>query len=120
VGTGLTAIVAGSAAGGAVVCLALFAATTASARALPPVAPALAGVGGLLAGGLVSWSLARPIENAYYRAVLGMLGVFGTVIIAALAVPAHVAAGRWGLAALGAGCVAAIPLARRYFLGRGE
>ena len=49
-----------------------------------------------------------------------MLGVFGTVLIGALTVPAHVAAGRWGLAALGAVCVAAIPVARRYFLGRGE
>jgi hypothetical protein len=72
-----------------------------------------------VAGGLVAWSLARPIENAYYRAVLGMLGVFGTVLIGALTVPAHVAAGRWGLAALGAVCIAVIPVARHYFLGRG-
>jgi len=49
-----------------------------------------------------------------------MLGVFGTVLLAALALPAHVVAGRWGLAGLGALCVAAIPVARRYFLGRGE
>ncbi len=49
-----------------------------------------------------------------------MLGVFGTVLIGALAVPAHVVAGRWGLAGLGAICVIAIPVARRYFLGRGE
>ncbi len=87
---------------------------------MPPVAPALAGVGGLLAGGLVAWSLARPIENAYYRAVLGMLGVFGTALIGALTVPAHVAAGRWGLAILGAACVVAIPIARRAFLGNSE
>lgn len=85
---------------------------------LPSIAPALAGVGGLLAGGLVAWTLGRPIENAYYRAVLGMLGVFGTAIIGALTVPAHVVAGRWGLAALGALCVAAIPVARRFFLDR--
>ena len=49
-----------------------------------------------------------------------MLGIFGTVLIGALAVPAHELAGRWGLAALGAVCVAAIPVARHYFLGRSE
>jgi len=51
--------------------------------------------------------------------VLGTLGVFGTVLIGALAVPAHVVAGRWGLAILGAACVAAIPVARHFFLGSG-
>ncbi len=96
-------------------CLVLFAATARETAALPPIAPALAGV-----GGLVAWSLARPIANAYYRAVLGMLGVFGTALIGALTVPAHVAAGRWGLAILGAVCVVAIPVARRAFLGRSE
>jgi hypothetical protein len=85
---------------------------------VPAVGPALAGVGGLLAGGLVAWSLGRPLENAYYRAVLAMLGIFGTALIGALTVPAHVLAGRWGLAGLAAVCVAAIPLARRVFLGR--
>ncbi len=49
-----------------------------------------------------------------------MLGIFGTALIGALTVPAHVLAGRWGLAALGAVCVAAIPVARRFFLGRSE
>jgi hypothetical protein len=84
----------------------------------PAIAPALAGIGGLLAGALVAWSLSRPVENTYYRSVLAMLGIFGTALIGALTVPAHVLAGRWGLAALGAVCVAAIPLARRAFLGR--
>jgi len=86
---------------------------------VPAIAPALAGIGGLLAGGLVAWSLGRPLDNAYYRAVLAMLGIFGTAIIGALTVPAHVLAGRTGLAGLGALCVVAIPVARRVFLGPG-
>jgi hypothetical protein len=86
----------------------------------PAIAPALAGIGGLLAGGLVAWSVGRPVENAYYRAVLAMLGIFGTALIGALTVPAHVLAGRWGLAGLGAVCVVAIPVARRVFLGPSE
>ena len=86
---------------------------------MPAVGPALAGAGGLLAGGVVAWSLGRPLDNAYYRAVLAMLGIFGTAIIGALAVPAHVLAGRLGLAALAAMCVVAIPVARRVFHGPG-
>ena len=86
----------------------------------PAIAPALAGIGGLLAGALVAWSLSRPIGNTYYRSVLSMLGIFGTALIGALTLPAHILAGRWGLAALGALCVAAIPVARRVFLGRSE
>ena len=102
------------------ICLALFAATAGDTRVLPAIAPALAGVGGLLSGALVAWSLSRAVENAYYRAVLAMLGVFGTALIGGLTVPAHLLAGRWGLAALGALCVAAIPIARRIFLGPGR
>jgi hypothetical protein len=86
----------------------------------PAIAPALAGIGGLLAGALVAWSLSRAVANTYYRSVLAMLGIFGTALIGALTVPAHVLAGRWGLAALGAVCVAAIPVARHFFLGRSE
>lgn len=85
---------------------------------MPAFGPALAGVGGLLAGGLVAWSLGRALENAYYRAVLAMMGIFGTAIIGALTVPVHVLAGRWGLAGLGAVCVVGIGTARRLFLGR--
>ena len=98
-------------------CLALFVATSGDAWMARSFGPAVAGAGGLLAGAVVAWSLARPIENPYYRTVLAMLGVFGTVLLGALAVPAHMLAGRWGLAGLGALCVAAIPVARRVFLG---
>jgi len=85
---------------------------------MPGVFPALAGVGGLAAGGLVAWSLSRPLANLYYRAALAMLGIFGTALIGALAVPAHMLAGRWGLAGLGALCVVAIGFARRLSVGR--
>lgn len=85
---------------------------------MPAVFPALAGAGGLAAGGLVAWSLSRPVASFYYRAVLAMLGIFGTALIGALTVPAHMLAGRWGLAGLGALCVVAIGIARRLFIGR--
>jgi hypothetical protein len=114
----LTSIVAGSASGGAVICLALFAATTRDAAPMPALVPAVAGVGGIAAGGLVAWSLGRPLGSLYYRAVLAMMGVFGTALIGALTVPAHLVAGRWGLAALGVACVAAIAGSRRLLLGR--
>ncbi len=110
-------IVTGSATGGAVICLALFATATGQTPAGHSLGPALAGVGGLVAGSVVAWSLSRVIENTYYRAALAMMAVFGTAIVGALTVPAHVVAGRWGLAILGALCVAAIGTARRIFLG---
>ncbi len=110
----------GSASGGAVVCLALFTATAGASGPIPGAFPLLAGLGGLAAGALVAWSVARPLENAWYRAVLAMIGVFGTALIGALAVPAHVVAGRAGLAALAAVCVAAIVVARFKLLPRGE
>jgi hypothetical protein len=112
-------MIAGSATGGAVVCLALFTATSRGPAGLPAVFPALAGVGGLAAGALVAWSLSRPVANLYYRAALAMLGVFGTALIGALAVPAHVVAGRWGLAALGALCIVALGVALRPFTRHG-
>ena len=118
-GNALTSIVAGSASGGAVICLALFTATGGAAAPLPALAPALAGLGGIAAGGLVAWSLGRPLGNPYYRAVLAMTGIFGTALIGALTVPAHLLAGRWGLGALGLLCVAAVAGARRVFLGGG-
>jgi hypothetical protein len=100
-----------------VICLALFTITAGDTAAVPAVLPALAGIGGILAGGLVAWSLGRTLDNVYYRAVLAMLGVLGTALVGALTVPAHVFAGRWGLAGLGALCVAILASARRVFLG---
>jgi len=82
--------------------------------------PAVAGVGGLAAGALVAWSLSRALESAYYRAAIAMMGIFGTALIGALTVPVHMLAGRWGLAGLGVVCVAAIPVARRVFIGGSE
>ncbi len=102
------------------ICLALF---TATARAsggapLPGALPLVAGAGGLAAAFLVGWTLSRPLANLYYRSVLAMLAVFGTAVIGALAVPAHVLAGRTGLAVLALACVVAIFLARRRLLPR--
>ena len=100
------------------ICLVLLVTTAGDAWMMRSFGPTVAGVGGLVAGAVVAWGLARAIENTYYRTALAMLAIFGTVLLGALAVPAHILAGRWGLAALGAGCVAAIPVARRWFLGR--
>jgi hypothetical protein len=115
----LTSIVAGSAAGGAVICLVLFTATSRGPAGMPAVVPALAGAGGLAAGALVAWSLSRPLRNLYYRAALAMMGVLGTALVGAVTVPVHVLAGRWGLAVLGGLCVAALAFARRLFGVRG-
>ncbi len=84
----------------------------AAGSGLPGSLALVAGAGGLAAGFLVGWSLARPLANLYYRSVLAMLAVFGTALIAALAVPAHVVAGRAGLAGLGLACLVAIGVAR--------
>ncbi len=109
---------AGSASGGAVICLALFTVTAGNGPTVPGIGPMLAGAGGLLAGGLVAWSLGRPLGNAYHRAVVSMIAVFGTALIGALTVPAHVVAGRAGLAALGIVSVAVVAVSRRLFAGR--
>jgi hypothetical protein len=76
----------------------------------------VAGAGGLAAGGIVSWALARTAGNPLRRATLAMMGVMGTALVGGLTVPAHGLAGAWGLVALFALCLAAIGLAWRLFL----
>ena len=124
-GTALAGIVVGSATGGAVVALVLFA-MSGSGPARPPagagpimpaIGPALAGGGGALAGALVAWAVARPLRNAFQRAALAMMAVMGTALVAGATLPAHELAGRAGLAAVAALCLAAILVARRVFLG---
>lgn len=117
----------GSAAGGAVVSLVLFALsgqalTTPSAissPAMPAVGPSLAGAGGAAAGALVAWAVSKPVGNAFRRAALAMMAVMGTALVAAATLPAHQLAGRTGLAALVALCLVVIIIARRVFLDTG-
>jgi hypothetical protein len=121
----LAAIVVGSASGGAVVCLVLFvmvgvaaipAAGAAAATRMPPVGPALAAGGGVVAGALVAWGVAKPLANLYLRAALAMMAVMGTALVAAATMPAHLLLGRPGLVLLAALCLVAIVAARRAFL----
>ena len=109
----------GSAAGGAVVALVLFAMSgyglvrpTATAGPLmPAIGPALAGGGGVLAGAVIAWTIAKPLRDAFRRAALAMMAVMGTSLVAGATLPAHQLAGRAGLAAVAAVCIAVIPVA---------
>jgi hypothetical protein len=76
----------------------------------------VAGVGGLAAGGLVAWALARSLGSPLRRAMIAMMGVMGTAVVGGFTVPAHGLAPGWGLGGLFAICLAAIALAWRLFL----
>jgi hypothetical protein len=76
----------------------------------------VAGCGGLAAGGLVAWSLARALGNPWRRAMTAMMGGVGSAVVGGVTVPAHGAWGTWGLAGLFGLCVAAIGLAWRLLL----
>lgn|GEM_PF-4734385 len=102
----------GAASGGAVLCLALLAYTPDPAQPATNATPVLvAGFGGLAAGGIVAWALARTAGNPLRRAALAMMGVMGAAVVGGLTVPAHGLAGARGLAILFALCLAAIALA---------
>ena len=117
----------GSAAGGAVVSLVLFAMSgyalaTPSATAspiMPAIGPSLAGAGGVAAGAIVAWAVAKPVGNVFRRAALAMMAVMGTALLAAATLPAHQLAGRTGLAVMAALCLAVIVAGWRIFLSRG-
>jgi hypothetical protein len=117
--------VVGSAAGGAVVALVLFAMsgyglarpTAAPGVLMPAFGPALAGGGGVLAGALVAWAIAKPLGHAFQRAALAMMAVMGTALVAGATLLAHQLAGRAGLAGLAVLCLAVMLVARRVFLG---
>jgi hypothetical protein len=117
--------VVGSAAGGAVVSLVLFAMSghalatpsASSSPVMPAIGPSLAGAGGAAAGALVAWAVSKPVGNAFRRAALAMMAVMGTALVAGATLPAHQLAGRAGLGALAALCFAVIVVARRVFLG---
>jgi len=124
VGSALAAIVVGSATGGAVVALVLFAMSahglaTPSATPepiMPAVGPAAAGFGGVVAGALVAWAVGRPVGGGFRRAALAMMAVMGTALVAGATLPAHRLAGRAGLAAVAALCLVAALVARRIFV----
>jgi len=78
----------------------------------------VAGVGGLAAGGIVTWTLARTAGNPLRRAALTMMGVMGAALVGGLTVPAHGIAGAWGLGGLFGLCLAAIAVVWRAVLSR--
>ncbi len=56
-------------------------------------------IAGVVAAVTVGWSRSRELDDTWRRGVIGMLSVFGTALLAGLAVPADLFAGRVGLAA---------------------
>ena len=114
----------GSAVGGAVVALVLFAmsgyalATPSqpSAPIMPAIGPAVAGFGGVVAGALVAWAVGKPVGGAFRRAALAMMAVMGTALVAGATLPAHQLAGRAGLAGVAAVCLLLALAARRIFV----
>lgn len=52
---------------------------------------------GLVAAATAGWFLARPIHDHWRRAVVAALSVFGACLLALIAAPADIVAGRTGL-----------------------
>ena len=118
-GTALAAIVIGAASGGALLCGVLFASYGMPRGVDTPFATiVLAGAAvGLISAvaiaGMVGWSL-----GAWRRIVVGVIAAAGTALVGVLTTAADMAAGRLGLAVLGAFCLAAILIVWRVFHSR--
>jgi hypothetical protein len=112
IGIALGALAAGAAAGAAVTLLglAMFRPNLADARdSLPLVLFA-----GMVSAATLGWSLSRAVADTWRRGVTAALAVFGALMLAALAAPADMIAGRAGLMGY-AGVLAALAvLAVRY------
>jgi hypothetical protein len=102
-----------------VLCLALLAYVPNRAAPAANFLPVLvAGLGGLAAGGIVAWTVARSVGSPWRRAMVTMMGVMGSAVVGGFTVPAHSAWGAWGLAGLLAACLAAIGATWRFLLSR--
>ena len=102
-------------------CLALLAyAPNRSAPAANFLPVLVAGLGGLAAGGIVAWAIARPLGSPWRRAMVTMMGVMGSALVGGLTVPAHGAFGAWGLSGLFGACLAVIAAAWRLLLRQAE
>jgi len=116
-GAALAAVFIGSATGGAVVCLVLLASywmprgpdTTFGTIAL------LGAAGGLMAGAIVGWTLARSLP-VWRRAVVAMIAAAGTALVGVLTTAADIVGGPAGLAVLAGLCLLVIVGAYRIFL----
>jgi hypothetical protein len=95
IGIALGALAAGAAAGAAVTLLglAMFRAALANSRdSLPLILFA-----GIVSAATLGWSLSRAIADTWRRGVTAALAVFGALMLASLAAPADMVAGRAGL-----------------------
>jgi hypothetical protein len=112
IGIALGALAAGAAAGAAVTLLGLvmFRASLAESRdGLPLILFA-----GIVSAATLGWSLSRHLADVWRRGVTAALAVFGALMLAGLAAPADMVAGRAGLMGY-AGLLAALAvLAVRY------
>jgi hypothetical protein len=112
VGVALGSLAAGSAAGSALVALALLALR----HRLDAVLPLLPFAGIVVAVAL-AWWLAAPITDWWRRGVTAALAVFGAMMLSALTAPADMVGGRPALAVLAillaAGALAAARYAQR-------
>jgi len=112
IGIALGALAAGAAAGGAVILLglAMFRAALAAGRdSLPLVLFA-----GIVSAATLGWSLSRAIPDAWRRGVTAALAVAGALMLAGLAAPADMLAGRSGLMGYAGVLVVLAVLAVRY------
>jgi hypothetical protein len=112
IGVALGSLAAGSAAGAALVALALLALR----HRLDAVLPLLP-FAGIVVAVTLAWWLAAPIADWWRRGVTAALAVFGAMMLAALTAPADMIGGRPALAGLAivlaAGALAAARYARR-------
>lgn len=112
----LSSIAAGAAAGAALVSAALAAFHDRLTDTLP-----LTIFAGLVVAVALGWTLARAVGDVWRRGVTAALAAFGTLILAGLAAPADIVAGRAGLvgyaALLAAGAVVAARGAKRVARG---
>ncbi len=112
IGVALGALAAGAAAGGAVILagLAMFRPALAASRdGLPLVLFA-----GIVAAATLGWSLSRAIPDAWRRGVTAALAAVAALMLAGLAAPADMIAGRAGLVGYAAVLAVLAVLAVRY------
>lgn len=116
-GAALAAVFIGSATGGAVVCLVLLASYWMTRGPDTPFATiaVLGAAGGLVAGAIVGWTLARSLP-VWRRAVVAMIAAAGTTLVAVLTTAADIVGGPAGLAVLAGLCLLVIVGAYRIFL----
>jgi hypothetical protein len=114
-GLAIRSMLAGVAAGVAVVSAAMWLIRTLQVSGAAPLAPRpsdtianlvlLGWLGGAAVGAAAAWGLMAAIASDYRRGGLAMVAGFGTLLLAFLTAPVDSLFGRWGLVSLTAVCV---------------